>query len=250
MIFNLKKKINKILFNFTGYQIRKIDKTKEYFKDEPHLDKDFFKVCSKIEKIYHHDCIHETNYTAYNLVKNAIYQNIKGCIIECGVFQGEKISVIIETLKLLNVYDKNIYVIDTFQGMTEPSSSDYQVIHGNKMREKDMLCTLEKVKKNISFSNYPSEKIKFIKIDVRNTNDLRNIINEPISILRLDTDFYDSTLSILEALYEKVVKGGYLIHDDYGHWKGHYEACQKFYAANDIKPLLIRTCRKERIEIK
>ena len=149
MIFNLKKKINKILFNFTGYQIRKIDKKKEYFKDEPHLDKDFFKVCSKIEKIYHHDCIHETNYTAYNLVKNAIYQNIKGCIIECGVFQGEKISVIIETLKLLNVYDKNIYVIDTFQGMTEPSSSDYQVIHGNKMKEKDMLCTLEKVKKNI-----------------------------------------------------------------------------------------------------
>ena len=87
-------------------------------------------------------------------------------------------------------------------------------------------------------------------MDVRNQNDLRNIVEGNIIILRLDTDFYDSTLASLNSLYSKVVKNGFIIHDDYGHWKGHYDACQKFYRDNNINPLLIRTCRKERIEIK
>ena len=227
-----------------------IDYSEVLFKEEPHLDKDFLKITSNVNKIYKNNAFNTTNYTAYSITKNIINQNIPGCIVECGVYQGQKISVILETLKLLKSFNRNIYLIDTFEGMTEPSDIDYQVIAGNKMKKKDMFCSLDQVKKNIFFSDYPSDKIIFNKIDVRDTVELKNKINETISILRLDTDFYDSTYSILNAFYDKVEKNGYLIHDDYGHWKGHYEACQKFYLENSIKPVLIRTSRKERLEIK
>ena len=47
-----------------------------------------------------------------------------------------------------------------------------------------------------------------------------------------------------------VIKGGFIIYDDYGHWKGQYDAVKAFHKDNNIKPLLVRTSRKERIEIK
>ena len=156
----------------------------------------------------------------------------------------------LETLDLLKVYDKDIYIIDTYEGMTEPLDNDYQVINNFKMNKGEMMVTLKKVKENVLKSNYPIEKLHFIKTDVRKKNVLVENIKQDISILRLDTDFYDSTLAILEALYFKVNKNGYLIHDDYGHWKGHYDACKEFYIKNKINPSLIRTCRKERVEIK
>ena len=156
----------------------------------------------------------------------------------------------LETLDLLKVYDKDIYIIDTYEGMTEPLDNDYQVINNFKMNKGEMMVTLKQVKENVLKSNYPIEKLHFIKTDVRKKNVLVENIKQDISILRLDTDFYDSTLAILEALYFKVNKNGYLIHDDYGHWKGHYDACKEFYIKNKINPSLIRTCRKERVEIK
>ena len=71
-----------------------------------------------------------------------------------------------------------------------------------------------------------------------------------ISLLRLDTDFYESTKIELEELYPLLEIGGIIIIDDYGHWKGQYDAVNDFHKSINLKPLLIRTSRKERIEIK
>ena len=252
----MKKIINNILIKTTGYRLTNnknyIASKKPFLKlkDEPHVDKKFLEICSSLEKIYNNELIEETNYTAYLITKNIITQNIKGCIVECGVHKGQKISIFIETLKLLNVYDRDIYIIDTYEGMTEPSKNDYQVITNKKLKQGELNCSLEEVKSNITKSGYPNDKLHFIKIDVRDKKNLKNNIIGDIALLRLDTDFYDSTLSILEALYYKVKKNGYIIHDDYGHWKGCYDACQDFYSKNNIKPCFIRTCRKEMVEVK
>tara|TARA_A100001015_G_scaffold320498_1_gene447084 strand:- start:1082 stop:1834 length:753 start_codon:yes stop_codon:yes gene_type:complete len=249
----VKKYINKLLISLTNYRFienNHFNHLAQKFYDEPHLDEEFLKICKKLEKIYDKHMIEETNYTAYSTIKNIIHQKINGCIVECGVFQGQKISFFLETLDLLKVYDKDIYIIDTYEGMTEPLDNDYQVINNFKMNKGEMMVTLKKVKENVLKSNYPIEKLHFIKTDVRKKNVLVENIKQDISILRLDTDFYDSTFAILEALYFKVSKNGYLIHDDYGHWKGHYDACKEFYIKNKINPSLIRTCRKERVEIK
>ena len=116
----MEKIINNILIKTTGYRLTSnknyITSKKPFLKlkDEPHIDKKFLEICSSLQKIYDNEQIEETNYTAYLITKNIITQNIKGCIIECGVHKGQKISIFIETLKLLNVYDRDIYIIDTY----------------------------------------------------------------------------------------------------------------------------------------
>ena len=86
-------------------------------------------------------------------------------------------------------------------------------------------------------SNLKLDEIKFVKGDVSKT--LRNKKNLPgkISILRLDTDFYQSTKSELEVLYPILNTGGVLIIDDYGHWEGARKAVDEYFACSDYKPL-------------
>jgi hypothetical protein len=57
---------------------------------------------------------------------------------------------------------------------------------------------------------------------------------EQISILRLDTDWYTSTKIELEVLYKKLVKGGILIIDDYGHWQGARKAVDEYFKNKNI----------------
>lgn len=218
--------------------------------NEPNLDKDFLLIADKIKKLYKNQAIDETCYSAFTCAKNIVNQKIEGAVVECGVYQGQKISIILETLNLLNEKNKDIFLLDTFKGMTAPLIEDYQVITKKRMIEGDMSASLNSVKNNIYQTNYPKNKIHFLKVDLRNEKNFTNLITQNLALLRLDTDFYDSILACLNVLYPKVNKSGYIIHDDYGHWAGHYKACNEFYKKNNIKPNLIRTSRKERIEVK
>ena len=75
----------------------------------------------------------------------------------------------------------------------------------------------------------PKNNIKLIKGPVEETLIHKDNIPEKISLLRLDTDFYESTKIELEVLYPKLVKGGFLIIDDYGHWKGSRKAVDDYF---------------------
>jgi O-methyltransferase len=57
-------------------------------------------------------------------------------------------------------------------------------------------------------------------------------VPSPIAVLRLDTDWYESTKFELETFYPHVSPGGYVIIDDYGHWKGCKQAVDEFLALN------------------
>jgi O-methyltransferase len=57
-----------------------------------------------------------------------------------------------------------------------------------------------------------------------------------ISVLRLDGDYYSSTIDILEALFDRVSSGGYLIVDDYGNWQGCRQAVHEFCDKRGIIP--------------
>jgi hypothetical protein len=59
-------------------------------------------------------------------------------------------------------------------------------------------------------------------------------------LLRLDTDWYESTKHELVHLYPRLVPNGVLIIDDYGHWKGAREAVDEYFATLKLKPLLSR----------
>lgn len=62
---------------------------------------------------------------------------------------------------------------------------------------------------------------------------------EPIALLRLDGDLYESTIICLDALYHKVSPGGIVIIDDYA-LGGCYKAVHEFLDKHGLKPAIQR----------
>ena len=98
-------------------------------------------------------------------------------------------------------------------------------------------ASLEDVQKNCSDSGIDIAALKFIKGDVCDTLKKPDNVPDKISVLRLDTDWYESTKAELEVLYPKLSNGGVLIIDDYGHWEGARKAVDEYFSLQKYKPL-------------
>lgn len=157
--------------------------------------------------------------------------NVLGDIVEVGVWKGGSIISMILSLEKNLCNDRLIHLYDTFEGMT-PSleiDKDYKDVKASYLIANNpfwsCICGIEEVKENISKNTtYPSNMIKYHIGDICKTN----FIPDKIALLRLDTDWYESTKFELENFYPKVVSGGIVIIDDYGHWKGCRLAVDEF----------------------
>jgi len=174
----------------------------------------------------------------YHSLEYIRLNNIDGDIVECGVWKGGNILGALEYLTYYNILNKNIWLYDTFEGMPEPE--DVDVDSNNKkgdIKLDEIRCysPLEEVQNNINLSNYPKDKINFIKGDICETLNLEKNIPNKISLLRLDTDWYKSTKKELEILYPLLEKNGVLIVDDYGHWQGAKKAVDEYFYNKKIQ---------------
>jgi O-methyltransferase len=185
--------------------------------------------------------------------------NIEGDIVECGVWRGGSMLAVAETLIICNNTSKSLYLYDTFDGMPPPSKNDtdmngmkaeYLLKNASKSDNKSIWCyaSLDDVKSVLSTSDYPSSKIHYIKGMVEQT--IPKNLPDKISILRLDTDWYESTKHELNHLFPRLTKGGVLILDDYGHWQGAKKAVDEYIQKNNIKILLNRVDYTGRIAVK
>jgi hypothetical protein len=190
------------------------------------------------------------------LVKN----KIPGDIVECGVWKGGSMMLVAKRLLQLNDGNRALFLFDTFEGMSEPDERDVNSVDNktaqellNKEKKLDgnnVWCysSLEEVKSNLKKTNYSSEKIFYFKGKVEQTLPEPSIGN--IALLRLDTDWYESTKHELEVLYDKVVEGGVLIIDDYGHWSGSRKAVDEFIKKRKLRIFLNRIDYTGRLAIK
>ena len=199
-------------------------------------------------------------WAAISSVNNVVRNNIPGDIAECGVWRGGCSLAMALKLKELNS-NKKLYLFDTFQGMTEPSKYDQKVYKKlnvfkkfNKLKKKNYnewcYASLSDVKHQFSCFDL-LDKVTFVEGDIRKT--LLNTSNLPskISILRLDTDFHDSTVSSLNNLFPLLEKNGILLIDDYGCWEGVRKAVDEYFQKNlSYKPMLWMTDYSERVFIK
>jgi hypothetical protein len=86
-------------------------------------------------------------------------------------------------------------------------------------------------------TGYPVEKMHFVQGAVEKT--LREHELPPsIAVLRLDTDWYESTKVEMEVLYPRLARGGVLMIDDYGHYAGSRRAVDEYFSEAGIVPLL------------
>jgi O-methyltransferase len=175
----------------------------------------------------------------FNSLEYIRLNNIEGDIVECGVWKGGNILGILEYLYFHNILDKTVWLYDTFQGMTVPEEVDVD-LDGRKASEilPQVLCyfPLDEVKQNLSTSKFPNERIKYIIGDVCETLNSKNNVPNKISLLRLDTDWYQSTKKEMEVLYPHLIKKGVLIVDDYGHWKGSKTAVDEYFESHNFSP--------------
>ena len=238
----MKKGILKLIKRF-GYNIQKINAPVVF----PDMDKDFFELAKQCKPYTMTST--ERLYSVYKSVEYCIINNIKGDFVECGVWKGGSSMMIALSLLKNNVTDKKIYLYDTFEGMSEPTEND--VNYANHKAEKKYQETLnegigsdwcrpeiDEVKKNLYSTGNPKENIIFVKGKVEDS--IPKTIPNHIALLRLDTDWYESTKHEMDNLYPILSKNGVLIIDDYGHWRGCRKAIDEFFAKNNVSILLNR----------
>ena len=95
----------------------------------------------------------------------------------------------------------------------------------------------EEVLERIRALDYPFSNFIFVKGMVEET--IPTIMPENISLLKCDTDWYESTKHELQHLYPKLVENGVLIMDDYGCWNGARKATDEYFSEIAPRPLLI-----------
>ena len=152
--------------------------------------------------------------------------SLEGVIVECGVWKG---GYSIFLSKLFN--NKNIWVCDSYEGCQDPSKGNYY--YDEERHSLGMYSiSLEEVKDNFKlFKALDESKVKFLKGWVKDTLLTANI--NKISLLRVDVDSYSATLEVLDALYDKVVNGGYIIFDDFCLYES-YEAIKFFLERENL----------------
>jgi O-methyltransferase len=183
--------------------------------------------------------------------------NVAGDIAECGVWRGGSMMTVALTLLAHGDRSRSLYLFDTFEGMSSPTGDDKSLdgVSADVQLERDAQGTgvwcyasLEDVRANILSTGYPADKIHLIKGKVEDT--IPRNIPSSLSLLRLDTDWYESTKHELRHLYPLLNTNGILIIDDYGHWQGARKAVDEYFAEHGVKTYLHRIDYTGRILVK
>ena len=107
---------------------------------------------------------------------------------------------------------------------------------------------MEEARANLLCTGYPAGKMQFVKGKVEDT--IPASAPEHIALLRLDTDWFESTYHELIHLYPRLSPGGILIIDDYGYWQGARKAVDRYIEEHQLKLLLTRVDDSARMSVK
>jgi O-methyltransferase len=201
----------------------------------------------------------ERIYALIQAVRYVSSAGIPGSIVECGVWRGGSMMAVALTLLVAGRRDIDLYLLDTYEGMSEPGAKDVdfrgqtaaeKLGQTKKTRSSEIWAysPVAEVRQNMAETGYDESRLHFIAGKVEDT--LPGQAPEQIALLRLDTDWYASTRHELVHLYPRLSRGGVLLLDDYGHWKGARQAVDEYLAANNLNLLLNRVDAAGRIAIK
>ncbi len=204
------------------------------------IEDEFYKIWEKVEKYTMISL--ERGYSIYKSIEYIKELGIRGDLAECGVWKGGACMLMAYALQKFGITDKNIYLYDTYKGMTEPEECDRIAWSGEKIYERwkkssdtkgnfMWASSLEEVKSNMLSTGFPGKRMMFIEGDVRKTLDKKR--PDMLSLIRLDTDWYDSTKKELEVLYPVLEIKGVIIIDDYGHFTGAKRAVDEYFCGHN-----------------
>lgn len=187
-------------------------------------------------------------------VTYVIQRQLPGAFAECGVWKGGSVLAMILRLQQLGINDRDIYLFDTFEGMTEPTENDTSRFETSALStwtstlaagEKPWKVLFdadrfneEDVRRALLSTGYPAERLHFVRGKVEDT--VPQHAPETLALLRLDTDWYESTRHELHHLWPRLQTGGVMIIDDYGHWDGCRKAVDEYFGPKgQAAPILL-----------
>jgi O-methyltransferase len=184
---------------------------------------------------------------------------LSGAFVECGVWRGGSMVAIATVLQALGDLTRDLYLFDTFEGMTPASDRDVSrsgrpvsellaAVPRSAGRNVWCIAGFDEVAANMRATGYPADRIHLVRGPVEST--IPQYAPDSIALLRLDTDWYQSTAHELTHLYPRLVRSAALIIDDYGHWAGAHEAVDEYFATLATRPLLSRIDDTGRICVK
>ncbi len=254
---SLKKAAYRLGYDFTFRKLPQYDKRRKEENIPRDMEEEFVEIYKKT-KDFTMTSLWRL-YSLYQAVRYLTEHGIEGDFVECGVWRGGSCMLMAYTLLAAGDTSRKIYLYDTFAGMTRPDEIDRRYRDGAEqltrwqVSEREgynewCFAPLEEVSENVHATGYPRESLVFVKGEVQDT--LPATVPQAVALLRLDTDWYESTYHELGHLYPLLVRKGVLILDDYGSFEGARRAVDQYLVEHGIGLFLHRIDATGRIGIK
>jgi hypothetical protein len=202
----------------------------------------------------------ERLYSLWSCVRYLVEADILGDFVEAGVWRGGSMMLIAREILRSGTAPRLLWLYDTFAGLPRPDSKVDVDVLGNRAIDGWQARNLSgetsiwayadeaEVRANMASTGYPEDFLRFVVGKVEETIPTR--CPERIALLRIDTDWYCSYRHLLDTLYDKLVPGGVLLLDDYGHMLGARRAVDEFRRERGIYTPLLRVDYSCRLMIK
>ncbi|HWV27495.1 MAG TPA: TylF/MycF/NovP-related O-methyltransferase [Aeromicrobium sp.] len=191
--------------------------------------------------------------------RHVVENDIPGAFVESGVWMGGSIMAAARTLVELGATDRDLYLYDTFEGLPAPGEHDgilnsdqsiadmyaeAQAASGNAFLQ----APVDVVRANVARTGYPADRIHMVVGLVQDT--IPTTAPDTVALLRLDTDWYESSKVEMETLFPRLSPHGILIIDDYGYLEGPRKAVDDYFATYPDPVFLHRIDRSGRLVVK
>lgn len=176
----------------------------------------------------------------HECIRQVMADSVPGDCIETGVWRGGGCIFMRAALNVYGGADRTVWVADSFEGMPKPDAQRHPeeaAFFESPMMQhmyKRLEASLDEVKRNFAAYGFLDSNVQFLKGWFKDT--LPSAPIRQLAVMRLDGDYYDSTMDVLTSLYRKVSPGGFVIVDDYGEqgWANCRGAIDDFRRANGI----------------
>lgn len=165
-------------------------------------------------------------------VTTALDEGVAGDLMECGVWRGGACLMMKAILDMRGDQDRRVWLADSFAGLPPPTQPEDQGMDLSREHYPSLAVSRERVERAFADFGLLDARVRFLPGFFADT--LAGCAVEKLAVLRLDGDLYSSTMQALEALYDRVSPGGFIVIDDYGGLAQCAQAVDAFRAARGL----------------
>jgi len=182
---------------------------------------------------------HERIENLYSLACRIERELVPGDVIECGVCNGGSAAILASSATRSRL-KRTVWLLDSFRGMPDVTSEDGVAVGGRTAESHvgQEVGRISRVQEVLGRVGADLNRIRIIPGWFQDT--LPSVTATEISLLNIDADWYKSVKFCLEAFYDRVVPGGFISFDDYGHWPGCRKAVDEFFEARKLPYKLVQ----------